>query len=253
MKMTDAISFILVEDDPAAATMAQDILHSHFPEVTMVNQVQSVASARTLLATDAPDFVILDINLKDGDAFTLLKQLECIPFKIIFVTAYDRYAVEAFRFSALDYVLKPYAPAELVAAVAKVVQELARQDYHQQLQALLHNFDPRASVKKLVLKNLEAVHVVDVAEVLYIQADSNYSCFFLTNRQKIIVAKTLKAFEKELKGQYFFRIHQSYLVNINHVQSFDKLNDTLLLSEATILPVAQSKKKILVHFLDQLR
>ena len=250
--MTAPISYILAEDDPAAATMVQDIMHAHFPEVTLVNHVQSVTSAHAAIMAKVPDFVILDINLKDGDAFTLLRQLDSLPFKIIFVTAYDRYAVEAFRFSALDYVLKPYTPAELVAAVAKVIHELARQDYYQQMQAFLHNFDSRTSARKLVLKNLEAVHVVDVANIVYVQSDSNYASFFLTNQPKIVVAKTLKCFEERLREQRFFRIHQSYLVNMNHVRSFDKHNDILLLSDSVSLPVAQSKKRILVHYLDQL-
>ena len=250
--MSHAISCVIVEDDASAVAMAREAIESHFPKVQIVGCATCVATARPLLAATNPDFVLLDINLEDGDAFTLLRQFESVPFKIVFVTAFDRYAVEAFKFSALDYVLKPYAPAELVAAIGKVIQELTQEDYQYQLQAFLHNYSTDATVKKLVLKNVEAVHVIDVVDILYIQSDSNYSSFFLTNRQKIVVAKTLKIFEEKLRGGRFFRIHQRYLVNINHVRSFDKLNDTLLLSDAILLPVAQSKKKLLIHYLDQL-
>ena len=250
--MSHSISCILVEDDLSAAQMAEGIIRDQFPKVAVVDRVSSIASAVTAIATLKPDFILLDINLKDGDAFTLLRQLEPISFKIVFVTAYDRYAVQAFKFSALDYVLKPYAPDELAEAIQKVVQELTRPDYQHQLRALLGNLDGNLDHKKLVLKNADTVHVTAVADILYVQSDNNYSSFFLSDRHKIVVAKTLKLFEEKLRGLRFFRIHQSYLVNMDHVRSFDKLNDTLLLSNSTSLPVAQSKKKLLIHYLDQL-
>ncbi len=251
--MDNSVSCVIIEDDVTAAAMAKDIISSNFPHIRVAASIADIETAQEQLSLLNPDFVLLDVNLADGDAFTLLKGMNDISFKIIFATSFDTYAIDAFKYSALDYLLKPYAPNDLVIAVQKVLKELHREHYHLQMYALFDNMKKDAPEdKKLVLKNLETIHLVAIKDIIYIQSDNNYSTFFVADGKKIVVSKTLKSFEEKLKGSHFLRVHQSYLVNLDHVQSVNKKADSISLSGAVSLPISQSKKKILFHYLDTL-
>lgn len=251
--MDNLVSCVIIEDDDTAAAMAKDIITSNFPHIHITASIVDIKTAQEQLSLLNPDFVLLDVNLADGDAFTLLRGMKEIPFKIIFATSFDTYAIDAFKYSALDYLLKPYAPNDLVLAVAKVLKELDKEQYHLQMQALFDNIKKGAPEnKKLVLKNLETIHVVAVKDIVYIQSDNNYSTFYTSDRKKVVVSKTLKSFEEKLKGSHFLRIHQSYLINLDHVKSVNKKADSISLSGTVSLPISQSKKKILFHYLDTL-
>jgi two-component system LytT family response regulator len=244
---------IILEDDINSVRFVEEVIISNFPEVEILATIASVKEGKKQLLELQPDFVVLDINLSDGDAFDLLSEIENITFKILFITAHNKYAVEAFKFSALDFLLKPLSPKTLIASLNKIIEELQNQHYHNQLEAFFHNFKTSGMNKKLVLKNLDAVHIVDLKEIVYIKSDNNYSTFFLSDNRKILVSQTLKSFDEKLDGHYFFRCHQSYLINLNCIRSIDKTNDTIKLSTDDSVPVAQSKKKVLVEFLEQLQ
>lgn len=250
--MDKNFSCIILEDDLASAQFVQEVMTTNFPEVKVLARTASIEEGKKLLSQLQPDFVVLDINLNDGDAFELLSEIENITFKILFITAHNKYAVEAFKFSALDFLLKPLSPKTLIASLKKIIGELENEAYHNQLEVFFHNFKTSGMDKKLVLKNLDAVHVVDLADIVYIKSDNNYSTFFLSDNRKVLISQTLKSFDKKLDGLYFFRCHQSYLINLNCIRSIDKKNDTVKLVNDISLPVAQSKRKILIDFLEQL-
>ncbi|MDB4291974.1 LytTR family DNA-binding domain-containing protein [Maribacter sp.] len=250
--MDQKLSCIIVEDEVAAAAMARDIIESNFPNVFISAITANIASAKQEIETLAPDFVVLDVNLEDGDAFELLKQLKEIVFKIIFVTSHDKYAVEAFKFSALDFLLKPYTPKQLIQAVEKVISQLGEDRYHLQLETLLQNVDGSNTPTKLILKNVEAVHVVPIATIISISADNNYSIFCLSDGREIMVSKTLKSFDEKLKSHGFFRIHQSHLINLDAITTIDKKNDKVVFSNHKELPISQDKKRMLLNYLDGL-
>lgn len=250
--MDSNFTCIIVEDDINSAKFVHKVIVSNFPEVSILATIASVKDAKKQLIELGPDFVVLDINLLDGDAFDLLSEIENIRFKILFITAHNKYAVEAFKFSALDFLLKPLSPKTLIASVKKIIDELQNEQYHNQLEVFFHNFKTSGMDKKLVLKNLDAVHIVDLTDVSYVKSDNNYSTFFLSDGRKILVSQTLKSFHEKLANHYFFRCHQTYLVNLNNIRSIDKKNDTIELSTGDVLPVAQSKKKVLIDFLDRL-
>ena len=251
--MDKTFTCAILEDDINSAQFVEEVLRSNFAQVSILAKFASVQGAREKLIELAPDFVIMDINLEGGDAFDILSKLETIPFKILFITAHNKYAVEAFKFSALDFLLKPLSPKTLVVSVAKIIEELQNEQYHNQLEAFFHNFKTSGIDRKLVLKNLDAVHVVDLKEIIYIKSDNNYSTFFLSDNRKVVVSQTLKSFDEKLNGHHFFRCHQSYLINLNCIRSIDKKNDTLTLNDEIVLPVAQSKKKVLIDFLERLQ
>jgi len=221
--MDKTFSCIIIEDDINSVHFVTDVLTSNFPEIAILATSASIQEGEKLLLTLQPDFVILDINLNDGDAFDLLSKFEKVLFKILFITAHNKYAVEAFKFSALDFLLKPLAPNSLIESVKKIINELQNEKY-----------------------------IVDLTDIIYIKSDNNYSTFHLTDNRKIVVSQTLKFYDEKLSGHNYFRCHQSYLVNLNCIQSIDKKNDTIQLSSGDFLPVAQSKKKILIDFLDRL-
>ncbi len=250
--MNTPISCLIIEDNIQAATMASDIITKNFSEIEVISVIPDVKTALKYLRETSPDFILLDVSLKDGNAFSLLKEVEQPAFKIIFTTSYSNYAIDAFKFSALDYLLKPYKPEELVNAINSVVEELSNEHYHKQLESFFHNFDPDNTEKKLVLKNLETIHIVNITNILYIESDNNYSTFYLENGKELLVSKTLKSYETKLKDYHFFRVHQSFLVNLRYMESFDKKNDQIILLNNTRLPVSQGKKKLLLNYLNKL-
>ncbi|MGI9542074.1 MAG: LytR/AlgR family response regulator transcription factor, partial [Cyclobacteriaceae bacterium] len=197
--------------------------------------------------------VILDINLPDGTAFDLLRKIPAPGFKIIFTTAFSKYAIEAFKFSALDYLLKPYTPSQFITSVEKALSEIDKENHHQLLEAFRYNFESQNNNdKKLVLKNAEAVHVVPLRDIIQAQSDNNYTLFFIADGRKILISKSLKEFDQKLNDYGFLRVHQSHLVNLEHARSYNKREDSLLLSDTTEVPVAQSKKSLLWEYFDKL-
>ncbi len=249
--MGEAFTCIIIEDDFSSSSFIKNVIVKNFPKVKILSTITSILTAEIELPKSNPDFVILDINLQDGNAFTLLRELDSIQFKILFVTAHNKYAVEAFKFSALDFLLKPIYPDDLVMSIHKIIEELENQQYHNQLEAFFHNYNTKNDQKKLVLKNLETVHVVDLDEIVYIESDNNYSNFHLKDGRKVLISKTLKSFEKKLRNENFFRAHQSYLINLSYVRAFDKKNDTVTLINSVNLPVSQRKRKELIEILVQ--
>ncbi len=245
------ISCFIVEDDPQALEYATSIL-KQYKTIDIIGSTDKIKDAADLIKRLNPDFVILDIFLTDGTAFDFLSLVNDINFRIIFTTSYAKYAIDAFKFSALDYLLKPYEEKELILAIDKVKDDIHKTQYQSQLNALLHNLSDKETSKKIVLKNAETIHVVDIKNIIYAQSDNNYTTFLLINEQKIIVSKSLKSFDDKLKIHNFFRVHQSFLINLSHISSFDRRNEEIVLKQEHCIPVAQSRKKSLIEYLDKL-
>ncbi len=251
--MSQQISCVIVEDDSWAAEMAKQILHDHFDNVVVKRIIGTLSEATLKLSDLGPDFVLLDVNLPDGDAFDLLRGLNEVNFKVVFITSYDKYAIEAFKYSALDFLLKPYTPDQLVDAVNKVLGQLDHDRYHRQLEALLYGQTRANTSKKIVLKNLEAVHVVSLSDILYVSSDNNYSIFHLKGGKNVMVSRTLKSYDEKLAVNGFFRIHQSHLVNLEVITSIDRKHDQVLLTNNVSLPISQKKKKDLIAYIEKLQ
>ncbi len=200
-----------------------------------------------------PDLILLDIELDDGTGFDLLDQLHTIDFKIIFITAYDQFALKAFRFSALDYLLKPLDPDDLVRAVAKI-SDIRQQDFHVQLANLKEHLDSAdRDQKKIIIKTHNHIHLIPVKEILYCQSDNNYVTFFLTNKNEIVASANLRDFEEILAESGFFRVHKSYLVNLEFVRRLEKAQGGFVFLEGELkIPVALRKRPELFKKLERL-
>jgi len=245
------ISCFIVEDDPQAYTYASSILKT-YKNINLIGHSDTITEAAHLIKTLKPNFIILDVFLVDGNAFEFLNLFENISFKIIFTTSYAKFAIDAFKFSALDYLLKPYEETQLISALDKVIIDINKTNHQLQLNALMHNISSNEQSKKLVLKTVDAIHVVEIKDILYAKSDNNYTSFSLVDNKSILVSKPLKYFDDKLKTYNFFRVHQSYLINTNYITSFNKRSDEVILKGNLSIPVSQSRKKSLLSCIDNL-
>ncbi|TPN88727.1 LytR/AlgR family response regulator transcription factor [Aquimarina algicola] len=245
------ISCFIVEDDPQALSYASAIITKYTAiDIHIIGNSDSIHEAAEQIKRLEPDFIILDVFLTDGNAFEFLSLFDEINFKIIFTTSYAKYAIEAFKFSALDYILKPYEQNELIVALEKVKEDIHKENYQHQLQTLLHNFANQEEPKKIVLKTADTVHIVNIKDILYAKSDNNYTIFVLNNSKEILVSKPLKSFDEKLTNHKFLRIHQSFLINLYYISSFNKREDKVILAQSHAIPVSQSKKKILIEYIN---
>lgn len=180
-----------------------------------------------------------------GSGFDLLEGLPRIDFEIIFVTAYDQYAIRAIKFAAVDYLLKPINALELKKAVDRVQSKHLRKNQQGQLEALLHNLQQQE--KKIALPQSDHIEFVAVNSIIRCQGDRNYTYFFLQDGRKLLVSRTLKEYVGLLDDQSFYRVHQSHLVNLNHIQKYRKRDGGILItSDGARIPVARARKEELL-------
>lgn len=234
---------IIIDDEAHQRLVIERMVKTYCPKLKVVSQADSVQSGFTAIQEHKPDLVLLDIQLGDGTGFDLLNNFQTIDFKIVFITAYDQFALKAFRFSALDYLLKPLDPDDLVRAVAKI-SEVGQQDFHVQLANLKEHLDSaERDQKKIIIKTHNHIHLVPVNEILYCQSDNNYVTFFLTNKNEIVASANLKDYEEILAGSDFFRVHNSYLVNLKFVRRLEKAQGGFVFLEGDVkIPVAVRKR-----------
>ncbi len=244
------ISCFIVEDDPQALAYASSIIEKN-TSIDIIGNSDSIQEASEKIKLLKPNFIILDVFLTDGNAFEFLSLFDTIDFKIIFTTSFAKYAINAFKFSALDYLLKPYAEEDLKFALDKVLANIQQQDYQLQLSTLLQNFSNKEQPKKLVLKNADEINIVKITDILYAQSDNNYTTFTLKKGKEILVSKPLKSFDNKLSPFGFLRIHQSFLINLTYITSFNKRNEEVVLDQTYSIPVAQSKKRLLIDQIDK--
>lgn len=246
------IRTIIIEDEAQNLERLVNLLKAHCPEIHIVGSAGSVKDSFALISVESPELVFLDIQLTDGNGFDLLMRFEEIPFKLIFVTAFERYAVQAFRFSALDFLLKPVDPDELIEAVERAKGQILSQTEVQVGQAT-RNYSHK-EFDKIVLRDLENIHLVHLSDITHCKADGNYTEFHFINDKPLIVSKNLKDYDSILTGSGFLRIHRSYLVNMKHFKKLEKAEGgTVFLADGSALPLASGKKEDLLEYLEQYR
>jgi two-component system LytT family response regulator len=230
------IRAVIIDDEANARKIIKSLIHESFPSIEVVGEASSVESAYKLIHELTPDLVLLDIALGDGTGFDLLQKCEELFFQIIFITAYNDYAIKAFRFSALDYITKPIDPDDFENAMAKVINKKADKDYLPKLEVFLNNISQ--DIKKVVLNSAGAIHIVTISEIIHCESSGNYTFIYVAGKEKITVARTLKEFDTLFSGYNFFRIHQSHLINLRYLSSFQKKTREAVLSNNTRLPVS---------------
>ncbi|MEN8857395.1 MAG: LytTR family DNA-binding domain-containing protein [Flavobacteriaceae bacterium] len=233
---------ILVDDIPSALQLLENDIEQKHPSITVIGKAKSVVEAAKLLRKGEPDILFLDIMLGDGTGFDVLEIFPNLRSKIIFVTASDEYAIRAFKFAAIDYVLKPYSNEDLSTAIEKATQQI--QSDKQQLSVLKDSIaSPNQRPNKISLHTLDKIIVVELNDIVRCKSDNNYTEFFFQDGTKILVTKTLKTFADLLKNYQFLRVHQSHLVNVSYVKAFIKSDGGyLVLKDKNTVSVSVRKR-----------
>lgn len=241
------IKAIIVDDEPDCVKLLSLQLKMSCPQVTVVGECTSGEAAIKAIIQEEPSLVFLDIEMPRMNGFQLLEALGDISFSIIFVTAYDRFALKAFRFSALDYLLKPVDTKELQVAVQKA-ERFQRTDKRQLEILKQHLSQTPATPDKIALPYQNGVTFVDLNTILYCEADNNYSRFTLDKGEQHVVSKTLREVQEVMEGKHFLRVHRQYLVNLNHIKKFVRgEGNYLVMSDNKSIPVSRSHKDQLIE------
>jgi len=244
------IEAVLVDDELHGLKTLQILLADYCPDVKIVAQCASAKKALEAIETLKPALVFLDIEMPFMNGFELLEQFEEIPFSVIFTTSYDQYAIRAIRFSALDYLLKPVDPRELIAAVGKVKKKKMPPS-QQQFEILVSQLQHRENrLTKIAVPTAEGFELIPCDELLCCEADDNYTHLLLRNKTKIIASRTLKEMEEQLAAySNFLRVHHSYVVNLNEVVKYVRGDGGyLVMTDGSTVNVSRSRKNALMKY-----
>ena len=249
------ITAILIDDDDNLRSGMKSLLSRYAPEIRIIGEADSVANGTTLLMETQPQVMFLDIHLGDGSGFDLLEEVYKngvkVTAQIIFITAHEQYAIKAFRFSALDFLLKPVDPDELQKVIAKLKNVIDKNDSAAHIDLLLENIRKKVdNFKRIALSNSDGIHLFDVSDIIRCESEDNYTKFYIKNNKPILISKTLKEYEELLAEHGFERIHQSHLVNIAYLKSYIKKDGGyVVMADNCNLPISQRKKDRLQELL----
>lgn len=244
---------VLVDDDATVRDNLKTLLSIYAKDCEVIAEADGVKSGIECLKKNKPDLLLLDVEMLDGTGFDLLSIYGKLDFKLVFVTGHDGYAIKAFKYSAVDYLLKPVDPEELKAAIEKAKNTSSKEEQELTVSNLVENKDKPEGDKKIVLKDTESVYLVSIKDIIRCESETNYTKFFLTDGRKLTISKTLKEYDQLFEGQSFFRSHQSHLVNLQHFDRYEKKEGgTLYMKDGSSLPVAVRKKEALMSALQRL-
>jgi two-component system, LytTR family, response regulator len=246
------IKAIIIDDiEQARITLKKD-LEVYARDVEVIAEANGVVDGAKLLKSKQPDILFLDIQMQDGSGFDLLDILKDISFKIIFITASDAHAIKAFRYAAIDYLMKPVDPDELTAALEKYrAQKVNESEKYKLLNESLKNHQKPHT--KLALHTQDKIHIVNIHDIVRCESQVNYTEFYFSGAKKLLVTKTLKEFEDLLGDQGFYRVHQSHLINTKYIKEFVKSDGGyLIMTDSSNVPVSSRKRPEVVKMLEEL-
>ncbi|RLD39940.1 MAG: DNA-binding response regulator [Bacteroidetes bacterium] len=245
---------IIVEDERHSRETLRGMLDRYCKNVEIVAETDSYRGGLKEIREHHPDVVFLDIQMPDGSGFRMLEELDEIDFEIIFTTAFDQFAIKAIKYSALDYLLKPIDPEELVRALKKVETKLSNQKVNQNIQVLLDNIKARdADPHKIILSTSEKIHIIETDQIIRCESDNYYTNFFLSDGKKILISKTLKENEQLLSDHNFIRPHKSHLVNVKFIKGFLKYDGGYIeMTDGSRIPVSRRKREKIIEVITHL-
>ena len=241
---------IIVDDEDRSLENLAQLLDVYCSEIEIVATAKTIGDAFLSIETYKPSIVFLDIDMPPDTGFDLLKKYDELPFDVIFVTAYDYYAIDAIKFSALYYVMKPIKADELREAVTKAIKKHSKNNsIPAQFIKSLHGREEK--LKRIVVNTLKESEIIDLSDIYYIEAENVYSILYLLGDKKLVCSqRSLKDYDEMLADKGFFRCHKSYLVNLSHIVSLDKQdNHDIILKNHTKIPLARRRKDELLSLL----
>jgi two-component system LytT family response regulator len=210
---------VIIDDEKRARNYLRGILEDQFKAIDIVGEADGVGAGLELIDRVLPELIFLDVQMQDGTGFDLLAKIDRSKFHVIFISAYDRFAITAIKFSAADYLLKPVEAIDLVLALDKVKKTKLTEDVENKLDLLLNNVN---KIEKIALPSLNGIEFVRIENIVRCESDNNYTNFYLTSGEKIVVSKTLKEFEDMLDSKGFFRTHKSHIINLAFLKKYIK-------------------------------
>ena len=246
------IKALIIDDLEQARTTLKKDLATYASDVAIIGEADGVVSGAKLLRTVQPDILFLDIQMQDGSGFDLLDILPEINFKIIFITASDAHAIKAFRYAAIDYLVKPVDPDELQSALSRYRENHLNEDAkYKLLSDSLRNVEK--PTKRLALHAQDKINIVNIDEIVRCESHINYTTFFFIDGTRIVVTRTLKDFDELLSDQGFYRVHQSHLVNMKYIREFIKGDGGyLLMTDQSEVPVSVRKRPVVFEMIGAL-
>lgn len=252
------ITALLIDDDDNLRNGMKSLLSRYAPEIQIIGEANSVKTGVEAMENLQPQVVFLDIQMTDGTGFDVLEQIALKNGKstshIVFITAHEQYAIKAFRFSALDFLLKPVDPDELQKVIEKIKNVLVKNDDYSHIDLLLENIRKKVdNFKRIALSNSDGIHLFEVSDIIRCESEDNYTKFFIKNSKPILISKTLKEYEELLTEHGFERIHQSHLINVAYLKSYIKKDGGyVVMADNSNLPISQRKKDRLQEILKTL-
>lgn len=233
---------VIVDDRNSIREFITQLL-SNINGIKVVGEAENVTNAISLINKTKPELILLDIQLPDGNGFEILEGLTYSDYKVIFVTSHEEFAIKAFKYSALDYVVKPIEPEVFYSAIEKAKTHFSAGDQQLKIKSLIENLTGNKTSKKLVLNTQETVHVVNSDEISRCESDGSYTLVYFQER-KIMISRKLKEFEEMLSGLSFYRSHRSHLINLNCVDRYEKKDGGyIIMKDNTSIPLSSAKKE----------
>jgi two-component system LytT family response regulator len=238
------IKSIIVDDETKSRNNLRDLLQEYCPQIEITGEASSVAEAFKLINQKTPDLLFLDIEMPGGTGLDLLKSVSNQNFEVIFVTAFDRYGIQAVKFCAIDYILKPIDIFELSKAVEKAQEQIAQKQQNLRLKELVENIERPEHEKRIAFPLVDKIEFIPIQRIIRLEADGNYTHVFIEGNKKIMVSKILKEYGDLLENHNFLRTHQSHLINCRKVSTYIKTDGGyIVMEDGSNVPISRQKKE----------
>lgn len=243
--MSEKLRTIIVDDEPDAVNFIQSIIDDYCPKLEVVGKAKSAKEGAKMIIDKLPDLVFLDVEMPQGSGFDLLAKFPEKTFEVIFITAFNHYAIKAIKFSAVDYILKPININEFISAVDKVLDKRNDGDHRNaSFTTLLENVRS-AMPAKLAIPTSDGMEYLNTHDIIRVEADRSYSWFYLVDHRKILVSRNLKEYQELLTDRNFFRTHNSHLVNLEHVKKYIRHDGGAVeLDDGEHVPISRGKRDL---------
>jgi two-component system, LytTR family, response regulator len=245
------MKILLIDNEDDIRSILKEMILQINPTLHQIEEASGVESGLAKIQSFQPEVVFLDIEMDDGTGFDLLNKISAPTFQLIFTTAFNQYAIQAFKFSAIDYLMKPVDPIELSNSLNRAMQNISKKDLRKQLEVLMQQLPGKAVQDgQIVLKDLDATYFVRINDILYCMAEGAYTQFFIRQSDPILVSKNLHSYEELLTPSAFIRTHHSCLVNPVHIKMYDRKTESLVLEGGHSVPVSQRKRDHVIQILE---
>lgn len=251
------IKAVIIDDDKNLRNGLKSLLSRYAPQIEIIGEAESVATGVEIMLSLQPQVVFLDIQMNDGTGFDLLDEIRKsnkeITSNIVFITAHEQFAIKAFRFSALDFLLKPIDPDELEIVIEKIISVVGKNEGYAHIDLLLENMRKKEDkFKRIALSNSLGTFVFELSDIIRCESDDNYTKFYIKNRKTILISKTLKEFDELLSENGFERVHQSHLINMSYIKSYTKEGTYATMIDDSQVPVSKRKRDRLQELLKKI-